>query len=88
MNLIPTYNETKEALVYTWGMIYLFMQFNMKHVGVYVSDFKETFLQNPSTQVYTSTQVDSSTQVDTTPKEKEFNHSEDSAFESVKQSNS
>ena len=88
MNLIPTYNQTKDVVVYTCGMIYLFMQFNMKHVGDYVSDFKETFLQKKQNQLDTSSQVDTSTQVDTTLTQKEFNHSKDSAFESVKQSNS
>lgn len=97
MNLIPTYNDTKDAVVYTWGILYLFMRFNMKHAGDYVNDFKKTFLQNAvhsetSRQVDNSTEGCNSTEGDTTTSttipQKEFNHSEDSAFKSVKQSKS
>lgn len=82
MNLIPTYDNTKDAVVYTWGILYLFLQFNMKHAGDYVNDFKNTFLKN-AVHSETSRQVGTTTSTNTP--QREFNHSECSAFESLKE---
>jgi|MDTG01.5.fsa_nt_gb hypothetical protein len=86
MNLIPTYDETKNTLKYSWGILYLFLRFNMKHAGDYVNDFKKTFLQDRvQSQRPDHTDTSSQSAVSTNTPKQDFIHSENSAFESLKE---